>query len=174
MTSRDGPSRRAALSCRVQHLSGPWAKTKPKLSQLNFWLWSVAQVIRPGQVIPGFRKVAESFVCDAHLYQPKKGVRGTGDWAPLFTDDRVSFMRTPAEKARRKRRRLSLRGTEKKKIKKVRAVSESSSDDGICNLRPIRCFLRPENIVGGGFGRTASGAIPNAIQQHALAELAAH
>ena len=128
-------------------------------------------MIRPGQVIPGFRKVAESFVYDAHLYQAKKGVGGTGDWAPLFTDDRASFTETPAEKARRKRRRLSLWGTGKKKIKKVRAVSESSSDDGMSNLRPVRCFLRPETIVGGSYGRTASGAIPNAIQQHALAEL---
>ena len=84
----------------------------------------------------------------------------------------VLFMRTPAEKARRKRRRLALWGTDK-------TTKTNRGKGGLCDaidvgefLKPIRCFLRPENIVGGGFGRTATGAIPNAIQKHALATLA--
>ena len=80
-------------------------------------------------------------------------------------------MRTPAEKARRKRHRLALWGTGKKNKTRVKVDLSDASDDGEF-LKPIRCFLRPENIVGGGFGRTAIGAIPNAIQKHALLELA--
>ena len=62
---------------------------------------------------------------------------------------------------------------QKRQTKKIRVKGDLSdaSDDGEF-LKPIRCFLRPENIVGGGFGRTAMGAIPNAIQKHARLELA--
>ena len=108
---------------------------------------------------------------DAHLYQPKKARTGSGSWAPLFTDDRVSFMRTPAEKARHKRHRVALWGTGKHNKIRVKGDSIDASDDGEF-VKPIRCFLRPENIVGGGFGRTATGAILSLIQKHALAELA--
>ena len=80
-------------------------------------------------------------------------------------------MRTPAEKARRKRHRLALWGTGNKKIIRVKVDLSDTSDDGEF-LRPIRCLLRPQIIVGGGFGRTATGAIPNAIRKHAMVELA--
>ena len=82
-------------------------------------MWNIIRVIRPGEAIPGNKKPAETFVYDAHLFQPKKGRTGSGSWSPLFTDDRMLFMRTPAEKARRKRRRLALWGTDKK-TKKAR------------------------------------------------------
>ena len=152
---------------------GTWAKNKPKLTELAFWMWNIIRVIRPGEAIPGFKKPAETFVYDAHLFQPRKGRTGSGSWSPLFTDDRVLFMRTPAEKARRKRRRLALWGTDKQtKTNRGKGDLSDAIDVGEF-LKPIRCFLRPENIVGGGFGRTATGAIPNAIQKHALAVLAA-
>ena len=93
--------------------SGPWAKSKPKLTELAYWMWNVLRVIRPGETILG-HKPAETFVYDAHLYQPnKKGRTGKGIWSPLFTDDRVSFMRTPAQKVRHKRHRSTLWGTGK-------------------------------------------------------------
>ena len=95
--------------------SGKWAKNKPKLTELAYGMWNIIRVIRLGEAIPGFKKLAETFVYDAHLYPPKKGRTGSGSWSPLFTDDRVWFMRTPAEKARRKRHRLALWGTGKKK-----------------------------------------------------------
>ena len=95
--------------------SGKWDKKNPKLAELAFWMWHVIRVIRPGEAIPGKNKLAETFVYDAHLHQPKKGRTGSGSWSPLFTDDRVWFMRTPAEKARRKRHRLALWGTGKNK-----------------------------------------------------------
>ena len=147
--------------------SGKWDKKNPKLAELAFWMWHVIRVIRPGEAIPGKNKLAETFVYDAHLHQPKKGRTGSGSWSPLFTDDRLWFMRTPAEKARRKRHRLALRGAGEKMKIRVKGDLSDASDDGEF-LKPIRCFLRPENIVGGGFGRTATGAIPNAIRQHAL------
>ena len=161
--------------------SGPWAKNTPKLTELAYWMWHIIRVIRPGEAILGLKKKpAETFVYDAHLYQPKKGRTGSGSWSPLFTDDRVSFMRTPAEKARHKRHRESrapevkrpMWGTGKKNKIRVKGDLSDASDDGEF-LKPIRCFLRPENIVGGGFGRTALGAIPGAIREHALVELGA-
>ncbi len=134
-------------------------------------MWNIIRKIRPGEAIPGFKKPAETFVYDAHLYQPKKGRTGSGSWSPIFTDDRVSFMRTPAEKARRKRHRLALWGAGNKKKIRVKGDLSDASDDGEF-LLPIRCYLRPENIVGGGFGGTAIGAISDAIQKHALVEIA--
>jgi hypothetical protein len=152
--------------------SGKWNKQNPKLAELAFWMWHVIRVIRPGEAIPGKNKLAETFVYDAHLHQPKKGRTGSGSWSPLFTDDRVYFMRTGEEKARHTRRKLVLRrGTFKKQKIRVKRDLSDTSDDGEF-LRPIRCLLRPQNIVGGGFGRTATGAIPNAIRKHAMVELA--
>ena len=152
--------------------SGKWNKQNPKLAELAFWMWHVIRVIRPGEAIPGKNKLAETFVYDAHLHQPKKGRTGSGSWSPLFTDDRVYFMRTGEEKARHTRRKLVLRrGTVKKQQIRVKRDLSDTSDDGEF-LRPIRCLLRPQNIVGGGFGRTATGAIPNAIRKHAMVELA--
>jgi hypothetical protein len=96
--------------------SGKWNKQNPKLAELAFWMWCVIRVIRPGEAIPGKKnKLAETFVYDAHLHQPKKGRTGSGSWSPLFTNDRVYFMRTGEEKARHTRRKLVLRrGTVKK------------------------------------------------------------
>ena len=35
--------------------SGKWAKNKPKLTELAFWMWNIIRVIRPGEAIPGFK-----------------------------------------------------------------------------------------------------------------------
>ena len=106
--------------------SGKRAKNNPKLTALAFWRWNIIRVIRPGEAIPGRKKLAETFVYDVHLYQPKKGRTGSGSWSPLFTDERVLLMRTPAEKTRRTRRRSALWGTGKNKIVKKTGETNTS------------------------------------------------
>jgi hypothetical protein len=105
--------------------SGKWNKQNPKLAELAFWMWCVIRVIKPGEAIPGKKnKLAETFVYDAHLHQPKKGRTGSGSWSPLFTNDRVYFMRTGEEKARHTRRKLVLRRGTVQKQKKSQAPLE--------------------------------------------------
>ncbi len=143
--------------------SGPWTKSQPQIAKLDYWMWHVLRVILPGETVPGFKKPAASHVYEARLFQPKKATKGK--WVPLFEDDRTSFTRTPEEKARRKRRRFW--GTAK-----TRALHDDDDEAGGDFLKPVCCFLRPENIIGGGFGRTGLGAVPEVVQRYALTQLA--
>ena len=142
--------------------SGPWAKSKPELTKLDFWMWRVQRIIQPGNTVPGFRRPASTHIYEAHLYQPRsKKVKGK--WVPLYLGDRPAFMRTPAEKARRCKRRL--RGSTKA-IKNHDDGDDDAEAGGF--LKPVRCYLRPDNIIGGGFGRTGAGSVPEVVQRYAL------
>ena len=85
----------------------------------------------------------------------------------LYLEDRPAFMRTPAEKARRCKRRL--RGSTKA-IKDHDDGDDDAESGGF--LKPVRCDLRPENIIGGGLGRTGAGSVPEVVQRYALSQLA--
>jgi hypothetical protein len=145
--------------------SGPWAQAKSKLSKADFWVWQVRRVIAPGEPVPGHKKPAAGHVYVSQIFEPKEK-SGKGRWTPIFTKDRTVYMRTAEEKARRKRRRLW--GTSKRII--AEAHEASSDDEDI--RKPVCCFLRPENIIGGGFACTARGAVPDDVQRYALLQLA--
>jgi hypothetical protein len=73
-------------------------------------------------------------------------------------------MRTPEEKARRKRHRIW--GSKAKK------GSDDDSDEVKDFWKPVRCYLRPPNIIGGGFRTTATGGIPEHVQRYVITQLA--
>ncbi len=151
--------------------AGPWAKTAPKMAQLDYWLWQVRCIIEPGGEVPGFTKVASKWVYVAQLFQPKGGGGCRGSWAPMFCQDRAAYMLTEEEKRARKHRRV-LWGLGKARQRRTRDASsdDEAPDDGV--VAPVTCYLRPENIIGGGFGCTPRGSVPEDVQKYVLVQLA--
>ena len=166
---------------------GPWAKSKPELAELDLWMWSIREVIPPNAPVPGFKKPAASFVYEAHLYHPVRTDGIKGKWVPLFVDDRPIFMRTEKEKNEKHQKRSRhhspcrprsprrpshrLWGV-KRKIRKVPPTGKPIDQPRAECLRPVRCYLRPENIIGGGFARTANGAIPDFVVRYGVSQRA--
>lgn len=143
-----------------------WASHGDKLEELDYWLWQIAAVIPPGDPVPGFDKVAESYTYEAHLFQPV-GNSTRGRWIQVFDDLRPQYLRTVEEKKRKHYRIWT------------RAATPAGGAPAAHKhfLEPVRSYLRPANIVGGGFQRTPGGSIPGFVdmywaRQSALAQMA--
>ena len=159
--------------------SGPWAKSAPDLPKLDFWLWQVVRVMQPGQPVPGFSKPSESFTYEAHLQQPANGKSVKGRWTKCFVDHRPAFMRTEAEKAEQKAASRFWQGHNKKTSvpsvlsgqQHARAAAASGrgykcTTNREALLAPLSCYLRPGNIIGGGFALSATGVVPQWVHSY--------
>ena len=156
-----------------------WAKASVSLRRLDFWLWHIVKVYEPGTPLPGFTKTKADYTYEAHLFQPvdKRGVEGR--WEQVWSVGGPTFLRTAGEKHKRKQKTLKkvlkplrrLRSTPfvgakvgKRKPKDRPAMLKRASSDKIQKERPLRMplrsYLRPDNIIGGGFTLTPTRRIP--------------
>ena len=169
-------------------LSSHWAKSSQKLRHLDVWLWRVVKVYKPEDALPGLAKPAAEFTYQAHLYHTKDGNNIEGPWEQTWDVVGPQLMRTEDEKDKRNkkkdkverltfnmklkrllprnsrlRKKLSeqLAGKTLKKPKPT-AKAESATEERPFAL-PLQAFLRPGNIIGGGFNRTGTGRLPRFV-----------
>ena len=88
-------------------LSSHWAKSSPKLKQLDFWLWRVVRVYRPGEALPGMSKPAGEFTYLAHLFHTKNNLDTEGPWEQTWDVVGPQYMRTDDEKKKREEKKTA-------------------------------------------------------------------
>ncbi len=144
-----------------------WAKASKKLANLDFWLWQVKRVYPPGSHVVGFSKPCATFSYEAHLYHPVRDVKGP--WMQTWDVVGPQFLRTEAEKRERnaKQVRNRFQRMKKQRREKLKRGEKRVRGEGPQAL-PVRSYLRPDNVVGGGFVRTARGCIPAYVQRYWL------
>ena len=81
--------------------SSHWARTAPKLSKIDYWVWQVSSVHLPGEVLPGSDTPLDEHIYVAQLFQPKRGCNVKSAWTPCWEISGPRFLRTSEEKARR-------------------------------------------------------------------------
>jgi hypothetical protein len=160
--------------------SSHWAKASSKLSRSPFWVWRVVNLHEPGTVPPGYQKACAEYIYEAELFKPVSA--NTGPWTQVWDVVGPQYMRTKREKvghrlrkkARQRKRdlkkakldlerkRLRKRGVALERVKHVKIEPARPSQECV----PVRSYLRPCNIVGGGFSRTSSGCIPSYVRQY--------
>jgi len=86
-------------------VSSHWAKSSPKLKQLDFWLWRVVKVYQPGELLPGLGKSAAEFTYQAHLFHTTKGLDVYGAWEQTWDVVGPQLMRTDDEKKKRSKKK---------------------------------------------------------------------
>ena len=74
------------------------------------------------------------------------------------------FLRADQEVAKREKRR------EKRDKAAKREKRDRENHRSVVHV-PVTCFLRPDNIIGGGFSLTATGRVPSLVQQHVMTVL---
>ena len=153
--------------------SGPWTKGAEHLKDLDFWVWRVQQVFEPGQVLPGFSKQpAKTYTYEAHLYQHSKGEGKQATWAPCFTDERPVFMKTADEKDVQRSKKIWGQHGKRVGERLLEAISKRSSvAEDHDHLSPVRCYLRPQNVVGGGFSMTPAKRVPAFVRKYVLEQI---
>ena len=132
-----------------------WSRAAPVLAHFPFWLWRVLRVYAQGDPLPGDGKPARGHTYEAQLYRPR-GASGRAKWSPCWTDGRPQFIRTPAEKTRH--------GVHVLRRRKAGRQSAKSQPSPL--FSPMRAFLRPDNVVGGGFHLTPGGSVPSHVQDY--------
>ena len=163
-------------------VSSHWAKSSPKLRSLNFWLWQVAAVHPPESSLPSTTKKSESWTYEGHLFHPSDDTKERGRWQKTWERIGPQFIRTEDEKKENKekkrkdlRTRLHLllhphskkskeakrKQRDKKEASNVAASTAASSTDDFSV--PLRSYLRPANIIGGGFMCTKAGYVPRFV-----------
>jgi len=134
-----------------------------ELSVLPYWAWRVLNVFGVGAELPAnsrHARQAEECCYEAHLYSPASGGNMKDILHPCWdVQSELLFLRTPEEKARR-------RDT-------GRAEGERASEGNRRSVVhvPLRAFLRPKNIIGGGFQLTRASRLPQfalAYVEHVL------
>lgn len=125
----------------------------PELSEMPFWVWRILRVISPGDPIQqrsGEVTIATGPVYEAQLFLAKDAATARGEMQPCWEIQSGNFLRTEEEKHRKAVKKALFGRRKKKTIKKKD-----------CRLKiPLTAFLRPENLVGGGFSLTPSRQIP--------------
>ena len=131
-------------------LKSHWSKSSSTLHNVDFWLWRVSKVHAPGTKLSKHSMPCAQYTYEAHLYRPRKNA--SGSWTPVFDFAGPQFLRTDREKAKAKR-------TQFKRLRSLRKGKEPKT-------KPVLSFLRPDNIVGGGFTRTRAGAVPKFVREY--------
>ena len=143
------------------------AKACPRVGELPFWVWRVLRVFQHGCPLPAnsmHLRQAVTVTFEAHLHCPAEGEDVTCPMHPCWDEQpETQFLRTEREQEKRaKRDRAAKRERrEKRDLDNHRAVVHV----------PVTCFLRPDNIIGGGFSLTATGRVPSLVQQHVMSVL---
>jgi hypothetical protein len=135
------------------------AKQSPSLAALPYWAWRIHRVMKIGAPLPANSRHIQNTVgatFEAHLYCPEGG-QMSGIMQPLWdVQPETLFLSTVAEK----------RGEGPKRKK------DPENHRSLVHV-PILAFLRPENIVGGGFQLSRVGRLPPTAMDYAVAAIAA-
>ncbi|CAK0830712.1 unnamed protein product [Prorocentrum cordatum] len=137
--------------------NSPLGRTRQRLVGLPVWVWRVLRIIEVGgRLPPNSKHVAEATgrTFEAQLLVPR-GPLWSGPLKPAWRRGEVAFLLTPAEKAARRQAQSS---------PVSRPASLASAQVTQSNV-PVTAMLRPENIIGGGFGLTASMCAPTVVRQ---------
>ena len=169
--------------------SSHWAKASPKLRSLDFWLWQVWKVYPPGSTVPGYLDEQNSWTYESHLFHPYDASGERGRWKKTWERAGPKFMRTDEEKKKhedkkKKQERKDLRdrlhkmlrpyskkskeAKRKAQLKERRSVgsvaaSSAAASSAPSNHVPLMSYLRPCNIIGGGFVCTRAGYVPRYV-----------
>ena len=145
-----------------------------------------------GLSLPGTVKKLEPWTCEGHLFHPTGATKERGRGQQ--TCDRIApqCIRTEEEKERhadKKRKDVQKRLHEflpphsktskearlmKRRKVEMRTAAASSAgtnaasgtDQSAACIVPLRSYLRPANIIGGGFLRTKTGYAPRVVNAH--------
>ena len=216
-------------------VSSHWARAAPKLSKVDYWMWQISAVYLPGEMLPGTTTTLDEHIYLAHLFQPKKGCKVKAAWKPCWEVSGPRFLRTSAEKTKRrehkarlvfrlrhkkfkqskkskqsnqsmakseqskKAKQSAMKSEQSKKAKRSDMKSEQSSKKAKLSFKDLmdswdkaaktrasdmeqaesaiaststgttkalQSFLRPCNIVGGGFARTPTGCVPRFVHAY--------
>ena len=98
-------------------------------------------------------------VYHAHLCIPVKGKNVKGPWRCLFRKPPKLYMSTEASKLKKAKKAAKFA----KALKSMKSVKKKPEKP---RTEPVIGKLRPENIIGGGFYPTASGAVSKFGQEH--------
>ena len=173
-------------------------------------------------MLPGTTTTLDEHIYLAHLFQPKKGCNVKAAWKPCWEVSGPRFLRTSAEKTKRRKHKARLvfrlrhkkfkqskkskqsnqsmaKSEQSKKAKRSDMKSEQSSKKAKLSFKDLmnswdkaaktrasdmeqaesaiaststgttkalQSFLRPCNIVGGGFARTPTGCVPRFVHAY--------
>lgn len=131
------------------------ASAGQSLEDSNVWIWKVIYMYPKGSLLPGnpaSLKCAETDIYDSQLYSP--AACGSSLFEPLdpvweSTNSR-NVVYTPSEKDDRDAQ------------KKIRKYGEG----GRKLMAPVTAFLRPSNIIGGGFSLNDESIVPSRIRSY--------
>ena len=152
----------------------PLAKAYPRVGELPFWVWRILRVFQQGCTLPANTmhiQRAISMTYEAHLYCPV-GADGA-DWEdmtkpmqPCWDEQpETMFLSTEQEKADKRQKRD--RGAHGDHRDREERESRRENRRRVVHVLAT-CFLRPDNIVGGGFSLSASKRIPPLVRQSVL------
>jgi hypothetical protein len=166
---RNRPVRIGCMVATRPAASSKWAESGGHvLKELEFWVWRVTRVFKAGDHVPGWRRVADGFVYEAHLFQPQ-GPSANCPWKPCFIDERPRFLTTETEKRRIRVKRLKRKKDKKwaaKRSAKRDRARQTAVESGEPFFKPVVSYLRPDNIVGGGWGMTPSCRLPSFVAHY--------
>ena len=144
----------------------PLGRASRRLAELPFWIWRVLRVFDPGSALPANSRHAAQAVdptYEAHLYCPIVGVRMTTPMRPCWdVQNEQVFLATPSEKEALRGRPRGSSGRPGRKRKR--------SPEAEVHV-PLTAFLRPGNLVGGGFGLSASERVPAIVRDYVASVL---
>ena len=145
----------------------PLGRASKTLQQLPFWVWRVLRVFDPGSALPANTLHLDTAIqptFEAHLYCPAHGTSMSSPLRPVWdVQSATAFLRTPAEKAAK-----FLKAARKGAAKLVPAVPAGgqASAGGARVHAPLTAFLRPGNLVGGGFPLTMTSCVPQVVRTY--------
>ena len=152
-------------------------RASPKLERLHVWVWKVLRIYRGKQRLPqnSKKKVhaeeAATSVYEAHLHAPTG--RDLGDpMRPVWDKRRgVEFLLAPEEKQGAANRAASQPAEHAAaSVAPAGAETEEGCSEGTVAC-PITAFLRPVNIIGGGFWLTPGRRVPTLVREAAVGVL---
>ena len=169
-------------------VSSHWAKISPRLRSINFWLWQIVRVHPPGASLPGTPKTFTSWVYEGHLFHPTDESKERGRWQQTWDRVGPQLLTTEAEKekhAKKKKKKTSKhlrqrlhrllhpyskKSKDAKRKDEERALAKAEANNAVVAAKeseplfvPLRSYLRPDNIIGGGFLRTSTGLVPRYV-----------
>ena len=144
-----------------------------RLGALRYWVWQVLQVFDPGSRLPApcmGNRSSSTAVYECHLYCPKVGNDMSQQMLPVWDNvNKHMLLLTLPEKAATRHRKMKKRG---RSILRLRNKEKQSVRDPSEKLRcPMTAFLRPANVIGGGFLLTGTKRVPKHVPSYVLDDL---
>lgn len=140
----------------------------PNLGRMPFWVWRALQIHQAGQEVrkrTGETFVANETIYEAQIFVSKSPEQMQGPLEACWEMAGGEFLRTAAEKSRKRLRRAVFGGHKKNAQKQKQKQKDSRYK------LPLTALLRRGNLVGGGFHLTPSKQIPSYVRRYLLKEL---